>query len=166
MKSTLNAGFLFWFLLCTTSHAQTACPPGMEPYGAGVCGYSQPMPSAQLPLQQPTNEETPQWESQWLAIATDSESGSLGTAIGMKNREDAERVALADCQAKGGTKCKLDVSYGNGCAAMIVGDGGYNSNGASTVDEAVRLGMKVCIDAGHTNCRVFYSACSLPVRIR
>lgn len=155
---------LFGLLLCGVSQAQTACPPGMEEYGAGVCGYSRP----DEPTKQAVGQQAPppQWASRWLAVATDSVKGTLGSATDMQNRENAEQAAIADCQAKGGTKCKLDVSYSNGCAAMVVGDGGYNSNGAATENEAIQLGMKVCMNAGHTKCHVYYAVCSPPARIQ
>jgi hypothetical protein len=49
---------------------------------------------------------------------------------------------------------------------MVVGEGGYNAQSAAKVDQAVQLSMNVCTKAGRTNCHVYYSACSLPVRIR
>jgi hypothetical protein len=106
------------------------------------------------------------WADKWMAIATDSIKESLRTSTCMPDRYMAEQAAVTDCQAKGGTQCKLDVSYGNGCAAMVVGNGGYNSNGAATLNEAIQLSMKTCASSGHTNCHIYYSACSLPVPIQ
>ena len=172
MKSILFSCLLFSLLLLSSvTHADGECPPGMFPTNpsgtqgpvgcAPIPGYEQQQGQQQTPQAPP-----PQWTSRWLAIATDSVKGTLGTATDMPNRENAERAAIKDCQTKGGMQCKLDVSYSNGCAAMVVGDGGYNSNGAATVDAAVQLGMKVCTSAGHTKCHLYYSTCSLPVRIQ
>ena len=74
--------------------------------------------------------------------------------------------AMTDCQANGGTECMLQVSYVNGCGAMVVGNPGFNVGNASTLDQVVQQGLKVCRDAGAIECRVYYSACSPPVRIR
>jgi hypothetical protein len=151
-------------LLGNVVHAQTACPAGMEEYGVGVCGYSQAQEPAQQ-SQQHAPQYQPAWDSRWLAIATDSAKGILGNATDMANKSDAERTAMANCEAKGGTQCKVDVSFGNGCAAMVSGDSSYNVQGAPTLDEATQVAMKTCNKAT-SHCHVYYSACSLPVRIR
>jgi len=151
------------FPFASAVHAQAACPPGLIPYGAGndlsTCG---PDDSQQQPQMLPS----PQWSRRWGAIATDSVNGSLGTITGVASRSEAEQIALAICRVKGGSQCKLDISYSNGCGAMVVGDGGYNSNSAATMDEAVNIGIGICRRAGHANCHVYYSACSPPERIR
>lgn len=165
VKSIQFLCLLFGLLFCAVSHAQTACPPGMEEYGAGVCGYSQSeQPAQQVPPQQAPREPPPKWLNLWGAIATDGPGGHLGTAVNMSSRDVAEQSALADCRTKGGSNCKLENTYGNACAAMIVGDTGHNSNSAATLDDAIKLGIKTCSKAGDTNCHVYYSACSLAVR--
>ncbi|MDR6885996.1 hypothetical protein J2X67_000486 [Variovorax sp. 3319] len=73
---------------------------------------------------------------------------------------------MRDCQSKGGVNCKIDITYDNQCAAIVVGDGAYNVGNASTVDQAVASGVKTCRGGGFTNCRSYYTACSLPVRIQ
>jgi hypothetical protein len=158
-------------LLGSVVHAEGECPPGMFP--TNPPGAQGPVGCAPIPgydqQQQPTRQQTappPRWASGWMAIATDSMKGSLGSATDLPSRDEAERAALADCQAKGGSQCKLQVSYGNGCAAMVAGNKEFNVNGAATLDEAVRIGMKMCAKAGDSNCHVYYSACSLPIRIQ
>jgi hypothetical protein len=107
----------------------------------------------------------PKWSTRWGAIATDGPKGSLGTANGQSSKESAELIAMADCRAKGGTQCKVDVAYYNQCAAVVVGNGGYNTPSAATADKAVEIGMKTCSDST-TNCHAYYTACSLPIRIQ
>ena len=76
-------------------------------------------------------------------------------------------MAMSNCAEKGGASCKIEITYYNQCAAVIEAeDGSYNTPSNATLDGAVAAGMKTCRDAGHTDCRVYYSACSLPVRIR
>jgi hypothetical protein len=149
------------------AHAQVSCPPGMIPYGTAqdqsVCG---PDPSAQSPEQSAPAQPTVRWAANWQAIATDTPKGILGTSKDQANRQLAEVAALTDCHAKGGTDCTIQISYGNGCVAMIVGDRGMNTNGSITEDDAIQKGMKMCSSAGDTNCHVYYSACSLPQRIQ
>jgi hypothetical protein len=159
-------------LLGGVVHAEGNCPPGYYPIGAPP-GQGGPQGCAPIPGDNNNQQQAqpqpppppPQWASQWGAIATDGPGGHLGVATNLSSKSEAEQVAMADCQAKGGTNCKIETWYSNGCAAMVVGDSGHNSNNAATLDEATQLGMKTC-SASDTNCHVYYSACSLPVRIQ
>lgn len=74
---------------------------------------------------------------------------------------------MSDCAAKGGTNCKIEITYYNQCAVVVAAeDGSYNTPSNATLDGAIAAGIKTCRDAGHSNCQVYYSACSLPVRIQ
>ena len=145
------------------AHAQAACPPGQILYGSGnglnMCGPDNRQQSAPQPPAQ-------QWERRWGAIATSVPDGVLGVSTDLSSKREASRVAVQDCQSKGGLNCKIETTYDNQCAAVIVGDGAYNAPIAATADKAVEIGMKICRDGGLANCHVYYSACSLPVRVR
>lgn len=151
-----------WIFLDGTALAQQ-CPPGQIAYGSGPglnsCG---PDNRQQRAPQQPAE----QWERRWGAIATSTQDGILGVSTDKRSEREASRVAMQDCQSKGGARCKVDASYDNQCAVVVVGDGGYNVQNASTLDKAIATGTKTCRDGGLANCHVYYSACSLPVRIR
>lgn len=159
-------------LLGSTVHAEGECPPGMFPTNppgtqgpvgcAPIPGYDQ---QQQAQPQQPQSPP-PQWATRWGAIATDGPGGHLGAVTGLTSKSDAQRLAIADCHAKGGIQCEVEVAYDNECAAMVLGHKEHSSNAAATTDEAVSLGMKICANAGDTNCHVYYSACSLPIRIQ
>ncbi|QGW82683.1 DUF4189 domain-containing protein [Variovorax paradoxus] len=139
-----------------------SCPLGYYPIGGqGTMGCA-PLPGAQQAPKPPAER----WERRWGAIATDGPQGALGVATDKQSKREASRVAMQDCQSKGGVNCKIDIAYDNQCAVVVVGDGGYNVPNAPTADEAVEMGMKTCRSAGRTNCHVYYSACSLPARIR
>jgi hypothetical protein len=103
------------------------------------------------------------WATKWGAIATDATKGSLGATTNMTSREEAQQLAIIDCQNKGGTQCKLQIAYDNQCAVMVLGDKVFNIANADTISEATRLGMQKC-DAESANCHVYYSACSMPQR--
>lgn len=154
-------------LVSNLCYGQVACPPGMSAYGTGndqsACGYDDSQPEENMRNQV---DPPPIWSDQWMAIATDSAKASLGTATYMSSRELAESKAVEDCQKKGGLNCKLQMSTQNGCAAMILGKNAFNVNSAETITEAIDNGMRQCKSAGDQNCRVYYSACSLPVRIQ
>jgi hypothetical protein len=106
-----------------------------------------------------------QWINYWGAIVTDPVKSILGTAVNMASESQAEQAAFADCKAKGGTACKLDIAYLNKCAAMVAGATGYNTKAGATVDDAIQAAMTVC-SAATSNCHAYYTACSLPVRVQ
>lgn len=167
MKANLRAEVwslgLLLLLVTGTVQAQrlTACPPGMIPYGAGVCGYDQSdQPAQQAPLPSPTR-----WRPMYGAIALYAPKGVLGSAANLPNQSEANVAAIQDCRAKGGTDCKIELSYGNECAAMVVGDPGYNVTPGETMDIAQKKAMRLCTDAGDKNCHVYFTACSLPKRL-
>lgn len=151
------------FFMAGIAYAQTACPPGMIPYGTGVCGYdpSQQQQPAQLQPQPPSQ----QWQDHWGAIATDIANRSIGTSTNKLSQKSAEEMAIADCQSKGGTNCEIEIAYRNECSALAAGDTGHNAKAGFTVAAAMQSAMKVC-SASDKNCEVYYTACSLPVRIQ
>jgi hypothetical protein len=157
---------LLLFLIAGMAHAQTACPPGMTPYGVGVCGYdnSQQQPAQQAQPQLPP--PPPQWATRWGAIATDAKHGALGAVTDLPSQIEAADAAIAACQSKGGSDCKIQITYDNECAAMVVGDRVFDVTADTTVDKAVQAGMNSCSAANDHTCHVYYSACSLPVRIQ
>jgi len=148
-----------------TAHAEGGtCPNGYYPVNSpGVMGCA-PIPgyNHQQAAPQPP---PPRWEDRWGAIATDGIKGVLGSAADMVSRREAESAALIDCQAKGGSGCKLDISYSNGCGAMVVGDHGYSIESRSTKSEASEKATKAC-SAKDTNCHAYFSTCSPPARTR
>lgn len=167
MTTNLLRSFLvmsLWLLATTGAHAEGGCPPGMYPFQ-----FAPNQPSSCAPIPGNGNQQTPQappqqWERRWGAIAT---GGALGVATDKSSKNEASQTAMSDCAAKGGTSCKIDVVYDNQCAVVVAAaDGSYNVGNAKTVDMAVASGMKTCRDAGATNCHTYYSACSLPVRVR
>jgi hypothetical protein len=124
------------------------------------------MPLCQRVDQNDGQQQTPQWESRWGAIVTDGSKAVLGVAHGKMSKPDAETFAMIDCRSKGGTQCKLQVSYANSCGVLVVGDQGFNASNAPTLDEAIQSSMKVCRADGDTGCHVYYSDCSPAERVR
>lgn len=159
---------LVLLLATTTLHAQAACPPGTIPYGTGndpsACG---PDNSQSDQPQQPQAPRLPPqiWADYWGAISTDTPNGILGSSTHASSQANAEQAAVADCRSKGGTQCILQVSFRNGCGAMVIGDKGFNVNSAPTLGEAVQKGMAICTKTSG-DCHVYYSTCSLPEQIQ
>jgi hypothetical protein len=160
---------LIFGLLCLSLavHAEGNCPQGYYPIGAS----GQPGPQGCAPIPNYNqNQGMPQaspirWRSTWGAIATDAAAGSVASITGEATEEQAVDAAFADCRAKGGNNCKLQVSYANGCAALVLGDSVFNVNSAPTLNEAVKKGMDLCNPASK-NCHAFLTACSLSERIQ
>jgi hypothetical protein len=175
MKS--NALLLLASLLLLLSgmvHAEGICPPGM--YSTNPPGMPGPISCAPIPsyAQNPGQQAAPQipqqpperWQDHFGAIATDTHVGALGAATNLVNQDNAATTAIADCRSKGGLACKIEIVYRNECAAMIVGHPGYAIATGTIMSEAAQKGMKMCTESGNTSCHVYYSACSLPVRIQ
>jgi hypothetical protein len=118
----------------------------------------------QQQMQQPPPRPQPTgwWEKTWGAIAPSPVGGVLGTALGARSKEEAERLALDDCEAKGGRACEVNLAYHNQCAVMIVGDDYLTSYSNATIEEATRRGLREC-SKDNSNCRVYYSACTEPI---
>lgn len=143
-----------------------SCPRGYYPVGGQGTQGCAPIPNYNSAGQQPQQQLPPQptgwWETTWGAIAPSPKGGVLGTAVGAKNKEEAERLALADCVAKGGGSCEVRIAYHNQCAVMVLGDTIYRTARAGSIDAAAKIGIDACSKES-TNCRVYYSACTKPI---
>jgi hypothetical protein len=171
MKLTISGWLFCGLLLFATGfvHAEGVCPPGMfptNPPGAqGPVGCA-PIPGYSNNQQQIQQRPPPIWKPRWGAIATDGPGGSFGASTGMLNQQSADNAALADCRSKkGSSKCKVEIDYGNQCAAMVAGDFGYNTKAGLTIHLAIQAAMKVC-SAADTHCYAYYTACSMPQRVQ
>jgi hypothetical protein len=138
---------------------QGGCPPGMRLEGFS-CVYDAPAP--------PTQQLGPQWSSRWGAIAIDPtvSQGGLGVVSDMRSERSAEKAAIKQCQKSGGTKqCRIKLSYDNQCAVIVWGDNYFSTANAQTVNEAFELAFAQCSERT-SNCKLYYSNCTYPVRIR
>ncbi|MDL9998459.1 DUF4189 domain-containing protein [Variovorax sp. J22P240] len=146
------------------AHSEGGCPPGWMPYSStsmSSCGFI-PGYNQKRAAPQPT---PPQWADRWGAIATDASRGAVGEAKDFPSRQAAEQSVIADCRAKGGTDCKLQVSYVNGCGALVVGDTAFVADWGITQEDAAQKSLRVC-SADTTNCHVYFTTCSPAVRFR
>ena len=157
---------LILFILSDSTFAEGGCPPGTYPANPPATNVCNPFPDSQGNSRQPsTPQPQGRWETRWGAIAIDTSSASLGSVVGMQNRRKAEKAALMQCRARGGNACKVDITYYNQCAVMILGNKKYNTASAATINDATKLGMQTC-SAADTNCRVYYAECSPPVWVQ
>lgn len=145
------------------AHAEGGCPPGQYPQQGQGWHSCVPVPGGNAATSEPTSG--PAWRNSWQAVAADIPKGILGSAVGKLSPMEAQDAALDDCKAKGGTNCVLQMSHGNGCIAMAVGSSRLRIISAPSQGKAEKSAMAAC-SAEDTACKIFYSECSLPVKMR
>lgn len=168
------------FFLCVAPfwvHAEGRCPPGQYPIGDSRAPGCAPIPGATGgATETPSPVPTGKWETRWGAIAEDSGAGASGAPLATgvsesrKSKAEATKVALGQCKAVGGKKCKISIAYFNQCVALAdptkeqlaLGRGRSFSYGAETLEQARALAMRKCETAeGGQMCKIIYSACSM-----
>jgi len=90
----------------------------------------------------------------------------LGVAQMSSSERKAKCVAMDECLAKEGQRCKVILTYRNQCGVVVAGDAGWNSMSAESIDKASELGIERCEKDGLKGCRVYYSNCSFAERVR
>lgn len=163
--------FFIFGVLSIISNNALACPPGYYPTGGDHVGWHGCAPmdggiSNEQENEEPTratmSEE--QWEERWGAIAT--ANGAMGQAVSKRTKQEAEKEALADCKSRAGNQpCKLKLAYYNQCVALSWGSEGNVAARGPYIEEAEQSANQKCSES-FSNCKIYYSACSLPVRIR
>ncbi|WP_082576463.1 DUF4189 domain-containing protein [Lysobacter sp. Root604] len=143
--------------------AEGRCPAGMFETGsrdfiacAPIPGYGEGGEEEQ--------QETIQmvWADRWGAYATEKGASGLGVANGRASKAAAEKDAVLDCRqvAKEPSKCSVQLSFYNQCAAYAWGGG--HGVAASAVNEkaAIREATKLCDEASGVECLIYHSGCS------
>jgi hypothetical protein len=144
----------------SAAHAEGGCPPGQYPQSGQ--GWQTCVPIPGYEQAHATQPPAVTWTPQWGAIATDAIKGALGAADDLDSRASAETRALAICEQKGGSTCKVNASYANGCGVMTVGSNGFSVASAATEKEAIQESLRRCGADGDTKCQVYYKGCSAP----
>lgn len=141
-----------------------SCPDGYYPIGGqGATGCAH----------FPENNErangssapSAKWVTTWGAIVADGSNASIGSVVGMPTKRKAEKATLDECKADGGKNCRVDLAYHNQCAVLVSGANRYLVQSAETIDAASKVGIQKC-GAMDTGCRVHYSGCTRPIRIK
>jgi hypothetical protein len=145
--------------------AQTACPQGVAAGGA-QCGPSSlinPDDSGDPGANGGRPSSPIKWADSWGAIASDG-GGNFGIVTDFPSKRKAKKAAIGECRLRGGTTCEVRRVFVNQCAAVIAGNGATATANAPTIEEAVKIGMPICVENGATDCHVYYSGCSLAWR--
>lgn len=147
--------------------AENGCPYGYTPWRVPILSLSDCAPIVDdAPARRPAE---PVWATRWgaVAIGDTTKGGGVGTSVDRKSRREAENAAIKTCESTaGGSDCRADVfSYHNQCVALSWGFSTYVLFTAATLDQAADGATRRCT-ARNEGCRLYYSACSYPVRIR
>lgn len=156
--------FLLSLLLLSSSraHAEGGCPPGQYPQSGHGWQTCVPVPGYEQGAS--PQRQDPTWIPQWGAVATDDIKGILGAVDNMASLDSAESRAVTICEEKGGSTCKVNASYANGCGVMTVGSKGFSVASGSTEQDAIQKSMRSCASDGDSTCQVYYKGCSVPRR--
>ena len=144
---------------CSAAYAQCGgintgggnCTPPNAPGMPGYVGDNAPN-AAQPPAA---------YITQWGAIVLDDGGAGAGTVTGRSTERAAEKDALDDCASKGGRSCRVALTYDNECAAVAWTPGSYFLSSAPKTRDAEGDAMVKC-NAKAADCKIVYSACSLP----
>jgi hypothetical protein len=167
---------IFLFASETDLLAENGCPNGYMPAKTPIesmsdCtaipdyDYGDDAPSEALEPRKPE----PLWKTRWGAISVGSTAsgGGVGVSTNQTSRRAAEDMAVQQClEGKGGEICRTKVfSYHNQCAVIAWGEASYVVRSAATAARASTRALAEC-EEQTDDCIIFYSACSLPIRVR
>ncbi|MBT2747216.1 MULTISPECIES: DUF4189 domain-containing protein [unclassified Lysobacter] len=143
------------------SKAEGGCPPGQIPYSGTSLGSCGPIQGVSTPA-----SPGPSWASRWGAIATD-DAGAFGIVAEVDSKSAAKAQALKECRDRSTkNKCRLSFAYKNQCAVVVASRTASFSESAATLEEALENANQVCRKSSESECWIYYSGCSLPVRVR
>ncbi|WP_458070047.1 DUF4189 domain-containing protein [Rhodanobacter sp. BL-MT-08] len=164
MKTTYALIPLF-FVFCTAI-AAAQCATGVDTGGECVPPDELSPQQAPIPRHQPQQPRTV-WADRWGAIAIDSGTSSVGVSENQTSKSAASAESLQRCASKSNSQhCKLELAYGNGCAALAWGATNVGFANDETQTKAQNSAMETCQANGSSGCKIVYSACSLPVRVQ
>ena len=107
------------------------------------------------------------WSSRWGAIASGA-NGKYGVSREFESKRSAVSAALKHCKSEGGIKCAIQIVYHDQCAAIVASDKGRALlQTAAYVEDAKMIASDKCANLyGEDTCWLYYSGCSLPVRVQ
>lgn len=156
------------YFIPSTAHA---CPPGFIPNAAGTPGVECiPHTGDSGGGNTGGGGSGMGWESRWGAFAFDDATAKIGQAGAMPSRGKAKKTAIAHCQSKGGTNCKVEFVFTNHCAAVALGQHPGDSWSRHyysdiTLPRASEGALKACSERGGSNCEIAFTECAKPQRI-
>lgn len=156
--------------------AEQGCAPGFYPGGMQPNGQiCVPIPGYGTTnhISSPSSAQPAAiWSDRWGAVAVtgkslaDDGASVVGMASSTSSKREARQEALDHCAEKGGVDCRLQMIYKNQCAAVSWGAEKGRFVVGDSIADAEEQAMRKCIDDGDSDCVIYYSDCSLPVRVQ
>jgi len=156
-----------WLLVASDFSLAQVCPHGAYPGRLDEPQVCRPPPEdAGNDVVQPMTPSI-RWEARWGAIAIDNTLGKVGAVTDLRSKREAKKAATAECRARGGGEgCKyVSLTYHNQCAAMVWGNERAVTQRAETAEIASDLALREC-NKLTTDCKIYYTGCSLPARVQ
>ena len=153
---------IFLLLSLTTQLAFSQCATGVNA-GGGACI---PPDAPGMPGFQQTRNPTkiqPIWIDQWGALALDESTGQAGFVDHQSNLDEAKETALAYCRMNGSANCEIMLTFHNQCAAVAQGERASFARGPDQ-KETEEDALSHC--GSSKPCKIIYSACSYPKRVK
>ncbi len=153
-------------LVSSAALGQTACPQGVAS-GSSQSGPSSMTNSTSDDRTGPASLGLPpaKWADSWGAIAMDDNKGVAGIVTDLRSKRSAKKAAIAECRSRGGVDCTIARTYKNQCLVVAVSSSKSQIVNAATINRATELAMRDCASDGSSDCRIFYSGCSLAWRV-
>lgn len=136
------------------------CPGGAVPSNGRCVSPAEAAANRGSGTSRPAYTEV--WEDRYGAIAVDPKSGTMGAAEGASSRRRAINEALKLC---GNSGCVAMAHVRNGCLASAWGGRTGYYKFAEDIQTAENKAIQACWGE-FSDCRLTYSYCSLPVRVR
>ena len=144
------------------AHAEGGCPPSQYPYDTPQARQCVPIRSNSRGA---AGVPSVRWLDRWGALAVDPTTGDMGVSANESSRSGAGQLAMERCSANGSSKCAIESTFHNQCAAVARGGGRRATATAATETEARERAMgKLTRCSNEMRCAVAWSDCSLPVR--
>lgn len=160
---------LLIFMLPLNALAEYGCPDGMVPVNEGNGQNQRCVVDYNLEYWQGKSSGAASarpseiWATRWGAIAVNGPAGAAGSSAGEETKEVAQDLALERC----GQGCSLKMTYRNQCAAIATGGtSAYSVNGGESIKVASSRALKGCERLAGAQCKITFTDCSLPERIR
>lgn len=152
--------FLAMFMIASLP-AMAQCPAGIPVANNPLCIPSDnpSSPYYRDPEGSADSIAVERWENRWGAFAIDLKAG-LGASKSMRSKRAAQTAAMSECRRKGGTSCKVELTYFNQCGVIVAGAKTFSTSAAPTVARATEIGMDTCRRSGDQGCYVYFSDCS------
>lgn len=167
MKVLFCRCFFLLLSLSAMAWAEGRCPAGMFETGSRDYLACAPIPGSSQGDSDSFEENQPpiptEWEARWGAIATEAKGGGFGAVNGFKSEVAATDVAVQQCRTTATvskTKCEIQITYRNQCAAYAWGGGRSMASHAIDIPTATEDALRACDAIAGTACKIYYSGCS------